>query len=103
MGQTRLFLTASKAEADRVFAALELVFEEDGLPIAVLELDEDRDLHEVSLYADGDIEPIEARLKTELASLGLSRPVDTYCDDQLLDPLTSHSGKAKGSRRCPGF
>ena len=76
MGQTRLFLTASKAEADRVFAALELVFEEDGLPIAVLELDEDRDLHEVSLYADGDIEPIEARLKTELASLGLSRPVE---------------------------
>jgi len=42
----------------------------------VLELDEDRDLHEVSLYADGDIEPIEARLKTELASLGLSRPVE---------------------------
>lgn len=76
MGQTRLYLTASKAEADRVFAALELVFEEDGLPIAVLELDEERDLHEVSLYADGDIEPIEARLKTELTLLGLSEQIE---------------------------
>ncbi|WP_054308223.1 50S ribosomal protein L11 methyltransferase [Mesorhizobium sp. 1M-11] len=76
MGQTRLHLTTSKAEADRIFAALETVFEEDGLPLAVLELDEERDLHEVSLYADGDIEPVETRLKTELASLGFTGPVE---------------------------
>lgn len=76
MGQTRLYLTASKAEADRIFAVLEMAFEEDGLPLAVLELDEERDLHEVSLYADGDVGPVEARLKAELATLGLARPVE---------------------------
>jgi len=76
MGQTRLYLTATKAEADRIFAVLETVFEDDGLPLAVLELDEERDLHEVSLYADGDIEPVEARLKAELTALGLSQPVE---------------------------
>lgn len=76
MGQTRLYLIASKAEADRIFAVLETVFEDDGLPLAVLELDEERDLHEVSLYADGDIDPVEARLKTELTSLGLARPIE---------------------------
>ncbi len=76
MGQTRLYLTATKAEADRIFAVLETVFEDDGLPLAVLELDEERDLHEVSLYADGDIEPVEVRLKAELTALGLSQPVE---------------------------
>jgi ribosomal protein L11 methyltransferase len=76
MGQTRLYLTATKAEADHIFAVLETVFEDDGLPLAVLELDEERDLHEVSLYADGDIEPVEARLKAELTALGLVRPVE---------------------------
>ncbi len=76
MGQTRLYLTATKAEADRIFAVLETVFEDDGLPLAVLELDEERDLHEVSLYADGDIEPVEARLKAELTALGLARTVE---------------------------
>ncbi len=76
MGQTRLYLIASKAEADRIFGVLETVFEDDGLPLAVLELDEERDLHEVSLYADGDIEPVEARLKAELTALGLARTVE---------------------------
>lgn len=76
MGQTRLYLIASKAEADRIFGALETVFEDEGLPLAVLELDEERDLHEVSLYADGDIEPVEARLKAELTALGLARTVE---------------------------
>ncbi|HEV2507584.1 MAG TPA: 50S ribosomal protein L11 methyltransferase [Mesorhizobium sp.] len=76
MGQTRLYLIATKAEADRIFAVLETAFEDDGLPLAVLELDEERDLHEVSLYADGDIEPVETRLKAELTALGLARPVE---------------------------
>ncbi|CAM5315677.1 Release factor glutamine methyltransferase [Mycolicibacterium aubagnense] len=76
MGQTRLYLTATKAEADRIFAVLETVFEDDGLPLAVLELDEERDLHEVSLYADGDIEPVERRLNAELIALGLARQVE---------------------------
>ncbi|SFO28266.1 ribosomal protein L11 methyltransferase [Mesorhizobium sp. NFR06] len=76
MAQTRLHLTAGKIEADRIFAALDAAFEDDGLPIAVLELDEEKDIHEVSLYADGDIGPVEERVKDILAGLGLPKPVE---------------------------
>jgi ribosomal protein L11 methyltransferase len=76
MGQTRLHFTANKVEADRIFAALDAAFEDDGLPIAVLELDEEKDLHEVSLYADGDVDPVEARVRDILTGLGLSKPVE---------------------------
>ena len=76
MGQTRLHFIAGKVEADRIFAALEVAFEDEGLPIAVLEVDEDRDIHEVSLYADGDVEGIEVRLKDILSGLSLSKPIE---------------------------
>ena len=76
MGQTRLHLTANKVEADRIFAALDTAFEDDGLPIAVLELDEEKDLHEVSLYAHGDVDPVEARVRDILTGLGLPKPVE---------------------------
>jgi len=76
MAQTRLHLTANKVEADRIFAALDTAFEDDGLPIAVLELDEEKDLHEVSLYADGDVDPVEARVRDILTGLGLPKPVE---------------------------
>lgn len=76
MSQTRLHLTASKAEAERIFAALEFAFEEDGLPLAVLELDEERDLHEVSLYAEDDVDGVENRIRDILAGLSLSRAVE---------------------------
>ncbi|RWC70934.1 MAG: 50S ribosomal protein L11 methyltransferase [Mesorhizobium sp.] len=76
MTQTRLHFTTGKIEADRIFAALETAFEDEGLPIAVLEVDEDADIHEVSLYADGDVDAVEARLKDILAGLALSRSVE---------------------------
>ncbi|MEI9427891.1 50S ribosomal protein L11 methyltransferase [Mesorhizobium sp. Cs1299R1N3] len=76
MTQTRLHFTTGKIEAERIFAALETAFEDEGLPIAVLEVDEDADIHEVSLYADGDVDAVEARLKDVLAGLALSRPVE---------------------------
>ncbi|MBZ9753985.1 50S ribosomal protein L11 methyltransferase [Mesorhizobium sp. ESP6-5] len=76
MTQTRLHFTTGKIEAERIFAALETAFEDEGLPIAVLEVDEEADIHEVSLYADGDVEAVEARLKDVLAGLALSRPVE---------------------------
>jgi ribosomal protein L11 methyltransferase len=76
MGQTRLHFTASKAEADRIFSALETAFEEDGLPLAVLELDEANDIHEISVYADDDPEAVENRIRDLLAGLSLSRAVE---------------------------
>ncbi|MER8385194.1 50S ribosomal protein L11 methyltransferase [Mesorhizobium sp. M0166] len=75
MTQTRLYFTAGKIEADRIFAALGAAFDDEGLPIAVLEVDEDRDIHEVSLYADDDVDAIEARLRNILAGLSLSKPI----------------------------
>lgn len=75
MSQTRLYLTGSKAEAERIYAALDLAFEDDGLPLAVIELDEDSDLHEVSLYAEDDVETVENRIRDVLAGLSLSRAV----------------------------
>ena len=76
MAQTRLHFTAGKIEAERVFAALDAAFEDDGLPLAVIEVDEDKDIHEVSLYADADVDAVEARIKDILAGLGLPKPVE---------------------------
>ena len=75
MTQTRLHFITGKAEADRIFAALDAAFEDEGLPIAVLEVDEDHDIHEVSLYADGDIDAVETRVKDILAGLSMSKPI----------------------------
>ncbi|MGN6144264.1 MAG: 50S ribosomal protein L11 methyltransferase [Mesorhizobium sp.] len=75
MGQTRLYLTGSKAETDRIYTALDLAFEDDGLPLAVIEINEDDDLHEVSLYAEDDVETVENRIRDVLAGLSLSRAV----------------------------
>ncbi len=75
MTQTRLYFSTGKSEADRIFAAFEAAFEDEGLPIGLVEVDEDRDIHEVSLYADGDVDAIEARLKDILARLALSMPI----------------------------
>ena len=76
MTQTRLHLTGGKIETDRIFAALDAAFEDDGLPLAVLEVDEAKDIHEISLYADGDVEAIEARITDILAGLGLPKPLE---------------------------
>jgi ribosomal protein L11 methyltransferase len=44
--------TSPKARAQGFYRALEAAFEEDGLPLAIVELDEAADTHEVSAYAD---------------------------------------------------
>lgn len=75
MTQTRLHFTTGKAEGERIFAALEVVFEDDGLSLALLEVDEDADLHEISLYADADVDAIEARVRDALAGIGPSRQI----------------------------
>ena len=55
MTQTRLFISAANAEADRLFAALKAEFEEEGYPIAVVNIDEALGVKEVSLYTDDEI------------------------------------------------
>jgi ribosomal protein L11 methyltransferase len=65
--QTRLFVTAGKIEAERIFTMLEREFEDDGLPVANAEIDEDREIFEVSVYT---FEPdeIETRIRDVLGS-----------------------------------
>jgi ribosomal protein L11 methyltransferase len=54
MAQSRLFLRAPKAEAERLFAELGIRLEEEGIPLALAELDEATGLHELSVYVEGD-------------------------------------------------
>ena len=71
MPQTRLFAPFSRRDAERAFAALELTFEDEALPIAMLELDEAADLHEISVYDPGDTADVAARMAEQLGALGL--------------------------------
>jgi ribosomal protein L11 methyltransferase len=52
MSQSLLSLRAGKSDAEHIFSLLELEFEDDGYGIAITEIDEDADIHEVSLYLD---------------------------------------------------
>jgi ribosomal protein L11 methyltransferase len=70
MSQTRLHVTAGKAVAERIYAELERVFEDDGFPLAILELDEAQDLHEVSIYVGADeAARIEANMRATVNAL----------------------------------
>ncbi|HTV68694.1 MAG TPA: 50S ribosomal protein L11 methyltransferase [Rhizobiaceae bacterium] len=61
MVQSRLHLRGTKAEATAIYAALEREFEDDGFPLAILEIDEEKDIHEVSVYVDNEIAAVEGR------------------------------------------
>lgn len=49
--QIRLCLTANKSDAEIIFERLDLAFEDEGFPVANTEIDEDREIFEVSVYA----------------------------------------------------
>ncbi|WP_421857870.1 50S ribosomal protein L11 methyltransferase [Oricola sp.] len=66
MSQVRLFLLAGKEAAAATFAAFETEFEDDGYALANLEIDEAEQLHEVSVYVDGetdDVAAVETRMR----------------------------------------
>lgn len=63
MPQYRIFFEADKTEADRIYALLEPAFEEDGFPIAVTEIDEDREIFEVSVYLENGPEEVLQRIE----------------------------------------
>lgn len=76
MAQTRLFFQTGRDHAARAFAALDMAFEEEGWPVAVLEVDEDADIQEVSLYVDGEVDDIAARMRGVMDELGLPQPLE---------------------------
>jgi ribosomal protein L11 methyltransferase len=71
MTQTRLILLAEGRDAARLYAALDAEFEDDGLPLAMAELDEARGLKEISIYAGLDEAGTERRVGAILKELGL--------------------------------
>jgi len=75
MPQTRLFIAAGRAEANRIYAGLEAAFEEDGYPLALVELDEAKDVLEVSLYTDDDADIVEQRMRAATGDLAFRREV----------------------------
>lgn len=54
MPQVRLHRAAPRAEAERLYAAVERLFDEDGFPVSIIEIDEDADIHEVSVYFEDE-------------------------------------------------
>ncbi len=62
MSGTRIFLRTGKVEAKAIFEAFERVFEEDGLALTICEIDEEKSIFEVSVYANEDPEIVEARM-----------------------------------------
>jgi len=73
--QTRLHVTTDAVGADRLFPALEAAFEEDGLPISIFDLDEANGIKEVSLYADGEVDAIERRLREIMREASVSADI----------------------------
>lgn len=82
-GQVRLHVIAVKETADRIYAALEEAFEENGFPLAVVEVDEPRRLFEVSAYVSGgevgDSRAVMQRIAARLAP-ALAVEVETLPD-----------------------
>jgi ribosomal protein L11 methyltransferase len=69
MSQVKFSFTASGPVARQTYAVLEAAFEDDACPLGMTEMDEAADLHEVSLYADGDDASVEARIHALLGGI----------------------------------
>lgn len=69
MPQIRLSMSGGKAEIERVHRFLEDEFEDDAWPLAFMEINEDDDLFETSLYVDAeDEEAVLARIRERVGS-----------------------------------
>lgn len=108
MSQTRFFVTVSRAIAEDIYRKLETAFEDDGLPLAIIEVDEAAAIFEVSLYAE-DAADVEARMIEHLGGLDLHRetlPDIDWVSHTLagLKPVRAgrvlvHGGHDRGRRR----
>src|SRR5690606_23055415 len=65
--QTRLFFRSSGALAREAYSRLETEFEEDGLPLALIEIDEAQDIHEISVYAPEHPDKAMSRMRAVMS------------------------------------
>lgn len=76
MTQKRLHFTASASEARVAATALEAVFEEDAFPVAAFEVDEDRGIWSVSVYApETDLPRVRAAMNGWMRQQGREWPI----------------------------
>jgi len=102
MPQTRLFFQAHGPQATQAFQHLERALEEDGVPISMWEVDEDADLHEVSVYVlDGDTQPLRERMETLLGDLPF--PVEIGEEEVPDIDWVTHSLEGLHAVRAGGF
>lgn len=76
MPQSRFHVrTSPKATAEAFYLTLEAEFEDEGFPLAIIELDEEADIHEVSAYFEADDVRAQARFEqlASAASLEVAR------------------------------
>jgi ribosomal protein L11 methyltransferase len=69
MSQVKFSFITSGPVARQTYAVLEAAFEDDACPLGMTEMDEAADLHEVSLYANGDDASVEARIHALLGGI----------------------------------
>lgn len=79
MTQTRLFFTAPRPQAEDLYRRIEIAFEDDGFPVAIIEQDEAAALFEVSLYVE-DVATVEPRLRAILDGSGCRLGSETLPD-----------------------
>ncbi|WP_367718587.1 50S ribosomal protein L11 methyltransferase [Nitratireductor sp. GISD-1A_MAKvit] len=76
MGQTRLFLTAPREQAETIFSVLDTHFEDDGLPISIFEPEEDSGIFQISIYAEDNVDGLEKRILESLQDIVSLPPVE---------------------------
>lgn len=76
MSQSRLFARFDKKTAERAFDALGEALDEAGAPVAITEIDEARDIHELSIYVDGDPEEIRDLAVSSLSAAGIASTLE---------------------------
>lgn len=75
--QCRLFLTADQETANRIATKLDAAFEDDGYPIATVELDQFTKTWSISVYVpELYAENLSAKVSDILLQLGLALPVE---------------------------
>ena len=71
--QVRLFFAGEGKAVRDLHRALEAMFEEDGYPIAMVELDEASDRQEISIYADAQDDTAVERIRSVAPDLTIDR------------------------------
>lgn len=63
MSQSRVHFSGPRAAIEAAYQTLEAAFDDDGFPLAIVELDEDNAIFEASVYVDGDGLEVERRVR----------------------------------------